>query len=140
MKRKRLPNVNAFMRAIPDFVQQDFDKRFMGVAVSGNQQYNNPDYRMIIVGDSDWLLDGLITLAPDNVLSGLNLVDWLAQEDALASIRSKVISGRQLIYTSRTHKNIVEYGNVIGVPILIGLIGFLFYMRRKRISLRTYEL
>ena len=95
---------------------------------------------MIIVGDSDWLLDGLITLAPDNVLSGLNLVDWLAQEDALASIRSKVISGRQLIYTSRTHKNIVEYGNVIGVPILIGLIGFLFYMRRKRISLRTYEL
>ena len=51
-----------------------------------------------------------------------------------------MISGRQLIYTSRTHKNIVEYGNVIGVPILIGLIGFLFYMRRKRISLRTYEL
>ena len=123
-----------------DFVQQDFDKRLMGVAVSGNQQNNNPNYRMIIVGDSDWLLDGLITLAPDNVLSGLNLVDWLAQEDALASIRSKVISGRQLIYTSRTHKNIVEYGNVIGVPILIGLIGFLFYMRRKRISLRTYEL
>jgi len=125
---------------LKDFVEQDFDKRLMGVAVLANQENDNPDYRMIIVGDSDWLLDGLIEIAPDNVLSGLNLVDWLAQEDALATIRSKVILGRQILYTSRAHKNIVEYGNVVGVPIFITIIGTLMYMRRKRITLRSYSL
>ncbi|MCH8992006.1 MAG: prolyl oligopeptidase family serine peptidase, partial [Acidobacteria bacterium] len=44
---------------------------------------------------------------------------WLAQEDKLASVRSKVASTRQLLFDSSTHRNVVQYANIVGVPVLL---------------------
>ena len=68
----------------------------------------------------------------------LRLVDWLAQEDILADLRSKVITSRQLLYSSDLHRNVVQYVNVAGVPALFVLIGLVQFVRRRNISQRMW--
>jgi ABC-type uncharacterized transport system involved in gliding motility auxiliary subunit len=67
------------------------------------------------------------------------MIDWLAQEDALAAIRSKAISSRQLLFTSSTHRNIVQYGNIVGVPLLLAVVGIVRYISRRNLTLRVYR-
>ena len=95
-------------------------------------------YRIVVLGDSEWLSDFAVSRAPENMVLGLNVIDWLAQEDALAAIRSKAISPRELLFTSNTHENMVQYGSIFGVPVLFLAIGALRYARRRRISSQVY--
>ena len=87
--------------------------------------------RVVITGDADWLSDKATQRFSSNILLALNLVDWLAQEDALASIRSKVVSERKLVFSSSNHRNIVQYSNIGGVPLAFILLGFARYLRRQ---------
>ena len=87
--------------------------------------------RVVITGDADWLSDRATQRFSSNILLALNLVDWLAQEDALASIRSKVVSERKLVFSSSNHRNIVQYSNIGGVPLAFILLGFARYLRRQ---------
>ncbi len=95
-------------------------------------------YRIVAVGDSEWLTDFAVSRAPENMVLGLNVIDWLAQEDALAAIRSKAISPRELLFSSNTHENMVQYGSIFGVPVVFLVIGALRYARRRRISSQVY--
>jgi ABC-type uncharacterized transport system involved in gliding motility auxiliary subunit len=97
----------------------------LGVTVEGPN-----GARIVITGDIDWLSDQSQNFG-DNMALGLNLVDWLAQEDSLASVRSKVVSPRNLTFSSDTHRNLVRYSNLIGVPIGFIIIGFISYLRRR---------
>ena len=99
----------------------------------------NVPFRMVVVGDSDWLTDSLVARADENLALGLNLIDWLAQEDTLAEIRSKVITTRSLIFNSPTHRNIVQYVNVALVPFAFIILGILRYVRRRSITLRVFD-
>ena len=69
---------------------------------------------------------------------GLNLVDWLAQEDTLAAVRSKVVSSRDLLFTSAAHENIARWGNIAGVPLLIVIAGLARSFRRRRFGFTRY--
>ena len=119
---------------------QNFVQSLVGVAV---QQAGLSDedeaFRLVVVGDSDWVTDPLIARADENLALALNLVDWLAQEDALASIRSKVITNRQLLFGSALHLNLVQYANIAGVPLLFIILGTFRFLRRRSIGLRTYS-
>lgn len=95
--------------------------------------------RLIVVGDSDWLTDGVVGRAQENLALGLNLIDWLAQEDALAEIRSKVITTRVLIFNSPSHRNLVQYANIAGVPLAFILLGLLRYLKRRSTGIRVYR-
>ena len=81
----------------------------------------------------------IVSRAQENLALGLNLVDWLAQEDALADIRSKVITTRALIFDSPTQRNIVQYANILGLPLLFIVLGLARYARRRRINLKVYR-
>ena len=107
----------------------------LGFALEGPQG----SFRMVVVGDSDWLTDQLVNRSIDNLFLGLNLVDWLAQEDTLAEIRSKVISSRTLLFTSARHRNIIQYANIIGVPLAFVIIGIVRFIRRRGTTLRSYQ-
>ena len=136
------PDVSPNSRALIDVTEADLFQSQMAVAVTGpvnSSNGNNADFRLVVVGDSDWISDSVVNQYQENIGLALNLVDWLAQEDALASIRSKVISSRQLLYDSPTHKNIVQYSNLFGVPALFIVIGFLRFVRRRSISQRVYS-
>ena len=109
-----------------------------GVPVNGTN-LNGGTFRLVVVGDSDWLTDAIATRAQENLALGLNLVDWLAQEETLAEIRSKVVSSRTLLFDSRRHENMVQYANILGVPLVFVAIGLLRYIRRRMTSSRVYR-
>jgi ABC-type uncharacterized transport system involved in gliding motility auxiliary subunit len=97
------------------------------------------------MGDSQWLSDGYIQTieslnypGQNNLFLGLNLVDWLSQEQVLADIRSKVVSSRPLLYEPGIHQNAVQYGNIAGIPLILIAIGAIRFARRRSASSRTY--
>ena len=117
--------------------------RLMALAAVGPAPQAGADgestYRIAVLGDSEWLSDFAVSRAPENMVFGLNVIDWLAQEDALAAIRSKAISPRELLFSSNTHENVVQYGSIFGVPVIFLAIGALRYARRRRISSQVYQ-
>ena len=112
----------------------------MGVAIESLEARQNGAgaFRLVVVGDSDWLTDPFVNQAQENLALGLNLIDWLAQEENLAEIRSKVITTRNLTFSSPTHRSIVQVANVAGIPIVFIALGILRYVTRRRKGLRTY--
>ena len=99
-------------------------------------------FRMIVATDSDFIAEQMAGGAqpryPDHIFLGLNWVDWLAQEDALTQIRGKGERFRPLVFSSDTHKNIIQYGNIIGVPALIILIGLIRFFLRRNTTRKVY--
>ena len=136
------PDVSPNSQALLDVTEADLFQSLMAAAVTGpavSPNGSGADFRLVVVGDSDWISDTVVNQYQENIGLALNLVDWLAQEDALASIRAKVITSRQLLYNSPTHKNLVQYGNLIGVPTLLIVIGLIRFTRRRNISQRVYS-
>ncbi len=125
--------------------QDDLGRTLVGVAVigqpapePGGQDSPESSFRLLVIGDSDWLEDSVVSQSQENMALALNLVDWLAQEETLASIRSKVVSSRELLFSSSTHRNLVQYGNIVGVPLLFIALGMLRSFRRRSITLKVY--
>ena len=92
----------------------------MGVAVT--RPAPGGELRLVVFGDSDWIGDSVAGQYQENLGLALNLVDWLAEEDLLRDVRTKVISSRQLLFSSDLHRNVVQYSNVAGVPALLVVI------------------
>ncbi len=136
------PDVSPGSQALAQATAGDLFEVQMGVAVTGPAAPSGGaspgDFRLVVIGDSDWISDGVVGQFQENLGFALNLVDWLAQEDALASIRSKVISSRQLLFESTTHRNVAQYANVIGVPAFFVLAGLFRFIRRRNITQRVY--
>ena len=112
----------------------------IAVAVTGPATNGSGSgFRIVVAGDSDWISDQLVSRAGENLALGLNLIDWLAQEDALAAIRSKIVASRQLEFSSATHQNVVQYANIIGIPLVFVLIGVVTSLRRRRQTMQVYR-
>ena len=117
----------------------NFVQALMGAAIVQRGAPGGQDgYRLVVFGDSEWLTDGVLPRAQENIALGLNLVDWLAQEDTLAAVRSKVVSSRDLLFTSTTHKNVAQWANTAGVPLLIVVIGLARSFHRRRSGFTMY--
>ena len=99
---------------------------------------NEEQFRLVVLGDSEWISDSLVTRYEENLAVALNLIDWLAEEKTLATIRSKVVSPRPLLFDSSTHRNTVRYINIIGIPMAFIILGLVMYLRRRSISLKVY--
>ena len=131
----------------PDSPQLDVTDRQLfesdiGVAIESREIQPNggsgEPFRIVVVGDSDWLTDAIVSQAQENLALGLNLIDWLAQEENLAEIRSKVITTRKLTFSSPSHRNLVQLANVAGIPIIFIVLGIIRYVTRRSKGLRTY--
>ena len=127
------PNSPIFEETTPDNLVQSL----VAVAVA-EQSGDEEAYRIVVVGDSGWVTDALVSRSQENVALALNLVDWLAQEDKLASVRSKVVSSRDLLYSSPTHENTARWINVAGVPLIFILFGAIRSVRRRRFGFTLY--
>jgi ABC-type uncharacterized transport system involved in gliding motility auxiliary subunit len=79
--------------------------------------------RLVVIGDSDFASDEYMRFARQiptyggNLLFFMNVVDYLAQDEALAGIRAKGVASRPLTYSSESTPAAVKYANVIGVPL-----------------------
>ncbi len=128
------PNSQTFEELTPDNLVQSL----VAVAVAEKAGAGADAYRIVVVGDSGWLTDAMVARTQQNAALALNLVDWLAQEDRLASVRSKVVSSRDLLYSSPTHENAARWLNIAGVPLLFILFGAIRSIRRRRFGFTLY--
>ena len=147
--RLELPDEQSVFNVSPDIIPEvsetDLREQLTGVAVTGTApagQINgeSSSFRLVVIGDSDWISDAVVNQpdGADNLFLFSNLIDWLAQEDALADIRSKLITSRQLLFDSQTHRNLVQYGNVVGIPFFFALLGVIRFLMRRRATRRVY--
>jgi len=98
--------------------------------------------RIVLAGSPSFVEDDVLRETP-NALAGMiffqNSIDWLAQDEALISIRSKDRSPPQLLFSSDLIRDAAKYGNLVGVPLLFVLFGVGRLARRRRIQARVFE-
>ena len=104
-----------------------FTGEFPSVYTSGRTSEST---RLVVVGDGDFINETLIP-SGGNTVFGVNMVDWLMQEDALLSIRSKSIEPRTLRDVSDGIRPVIKYSNMLG-PLLIVVLFGLFRWRKRR--------
>ncbi len=92
----------------------------------------SPETRMVVVGDGDFVNASVMqSEVPANVQFVLNMVDWLAQDDALLSIRTKTVENRPLEEVGEHTRSFFKYFNMIGPALLVLLFGLIRWRVRK---------
>lgn len=92
----------------------------------------SPSTRLVVVGDGDLINESIVGAIPGNIEFGLNMVDWLIQDDALLAIRTKKIEPRALRPVSEGARPWIKYGNMIGPVLVIVFFGLLRWRQRKK--------
>jgi ABC-type uncharacterized transport system involved in gliding motility auxiliary subunit len=95
--------------------------------------------RLVVVGSSDFASDRYARQSLENLVLVQNAVDWLAQDEALISIRSKNRAPPPLVFASTALRSAVKYANWIGVPVALILVAVLRLWRRRQTTRRTYH-
>ncbi len=95
--------------------------------------------RLVVVGNTDFASDQFAESFRTGLLFVLNAVDWLAQDQALISIRSKERRPPPLVFESRTTRDVVRWGNVMGVPLLLIVFASGWLFRRRQRARRVYR-
>lgn len=93
----------------------------------------SPDTRIVVVGNSRFITNDIITQFDDNQVFFLNLIDWLTLGEQLIGIRSRGATDRPLRETTEYQKTLVKALNMFGVPLVVALFGIVrFYVRRRK--------
>lgn len=124
-----------------DFPQDDLGRQLLGVVVNplAVEDTTLPRGRVVVVGNRDFVADRLGQRDDTAINFALNAVDWLAEDEALITIRAKARTPPPLVFESEFTRDVVKYGNVLGVPILLMLVAVVRLVRRRRLTRRTYR-
>jgi len=85
--------------------------------------------RIMVVGNAMFVKDDFMN--QNNATFFANTIDWMTQEQGLIQIRSKNLAARQLEEISDGAKRTVKFIAVLLPPILVILIGILFWRIKK---------
>ncbi|MFH1891001.1 MAG: Gldg family protein [Candidatus Kuenenbacteria bacterium] len=116
--------------------KEGLDYKNMAVAVQND--FDGKNSRLIIVGNTNFVMQDFAQNSPGNAIFMLNAIGWLAQDDILSSIRAKNLASAPLTFKSDKEKNSVKYFNLIGVPILVIAAGVIVMWRRKKRMRRKF--
>jgi gliding-associated putative ABC transporter substrate-binding component GldG len=94
---------------------------------------SSPDTRIIVVGDGDFMKDDMAG-SRNNGTFFVNIVDYLADDAGLITIRSKNIAQPPLDQVEDATKQFIKYANLLLPPFLI--IGYGLMRWRRRLSLK----
>ncbi|MCF7811180.1 GldG family protein [bacterium] len=94
------------------------------------------DTRIVVFGDAFFFQDQYVVQGLDNLTLVLNVIDWLAQDERLISIRSREVSSRPIGEVSDSTRRTVKYSNLLIPPLLVILFG-LFRWRVRKASKKT---
>jgi gliding-associated putative ABC transporter substrate-binding component GldG len=105
--------------------------------IEGSTQFNiqhksqseNPG-KILVVGDADFI-DENNSQTMGNLVFFLNMVEYLADDVGLSEIRSKIFSEAPIEDTKTSTQNFIRYFNLIFPPVLVLVIGFFVWDRRK---------
>ncbi len=92
------------------------------------QEGEEREFRVVLVGDSDFITDNYLQ-AQTNENFFLNIINWLAQEEELVSIRERTISEQSFMLSKK--EILVIFYSVLSLPILIVIAGIVVWLRRR---------
>ncbi len=119
-----------------DFPSTNLGRRILAVQIA--PKGGKDGARLVVVGNAMMASDEFARRSPENLLFALNAVDWLAQDEALIAIRAKDRRPPPLLFTSKALREGVKYFNVAGLPILLGIYGFVRLLRRRKVAATPY--
>jgi len=119
-----------------NFSRQNLDTNVIAVTLTKTLD-SGKESRIIIVGDSEFLMDQFIQNHPENLTFGMNALAWLSQEDSLAGIKVRQTVRRNLIFANQTQASLLKWGN-LALALFLPLGYGLFRLMRRR-SLRTFR-
>ena len=95
--------------------------------------------RIVLVGDADFLTNRFIARSRENLRFARNVVDWLAADESLISIRAKQRGAPPLLYPSAAVRDAAKYLTLVGVPLLFILLGVARLLRRRRLAATAWS-
>ncbi len=117
-------------------------KHTLAVAVNGDLKNAYPEEgvadtflgKIIVIGDSDFIVDSFVNNNPDNLNLFLNLVDSLSLDNDLIEIRSKTATSRPIDETNLDDagRAKLRYMNVFGITVVVVVFGIARYYLRRR--------
>jgi ABC-type uncharacterized transport system involved in gliding motility auxiliary subunit len=113
-----------------DVPEEELQRRTLGAAVTPPEDDDRG--RLVVVGDASFIEPQFIQANPGNLAFLANAIDWLAQEEALIRIRSKDRTPPTLVFESDASRNLLKWGNLVGVPLVFVLVGALRVTGRRR--------
>lgn len=127
-------NLNPDIRPTPAANRQSYP---LAVSLSGplKSAYgtdSTDQARLVVVGDSEFVLDRIAGGTEDNSIFFQNLVDSLTLDDTLISIRSKGVTSRPIKELSDAARSAIRYANVLSLTVLVIAFGLIRYWLRKR--------
>jgi gliding-associated putative ABC transporter substrate-binding component GldG len=93
------------------------------------------DLRLVVVADADFINDNALMNNQENYVFAMNIIDFLALESDLSSIRSKALSVYPLKTIEDSQKQLIRIAGLLS-PILISgiLLGGVYFYRKKYIN------
>lgn len=88
--------------------------------------------RWVVFSNNSFIEDGIVQQHPTNLGLVLNALDWLSQNEALLTIRTKSSRPANLIWEDDSQQGVIKWGNIIGIPVLVVLFGGIWIMKRRR--------
>jgi len=86
--------------------------------------------RMTVIGNSEFLNNATVKLVGNRDLL-LNVVGWLAREEALINLRGRDPLSQPVVL-SATSKDVIGWGAVLGWPLLVGSLALGLRLRHRR--------
>jgi ABC-type uncharacterized transport system involved in gliding motility auxiliary subunit len=120
------------------FPPVDLKPRVLGAAVAPSDTGGGPRGRVVVVGNMEFATDRYASSATENAIFALNAIDWLAQDEALISIRSRDRRPPRLLFPSPVLQAGVKYANLGLLPLLVAGLGIFRLVGRQRRSLRPW--
>jgi len=95
--------------------------------------------KLAVVASTSLIEDQFVQNSPSNLNLAISLIDWLAMDDALASIPHKSGASNPFRFTNPGQPSLVQYGNVIIPSVVLALFAAYWLRRRKNLTLRKYS-
>lgn len=93
--------------------------------------------RLVVIGDSDFANDEYVQLARFLAFYGAgaqllyNAISWTLEDEALTPLRAKTVNPRPLAVSSEAKAVALQWGNVLGLPVVFCLFGVVRWRIRR---------
>jgi ABC-type uncharacterized transport system involved in gliding motility auxiliary subunit/ABC-type transport system involved in multi-copper enzyme maturation permease subunit len=103
------------------------------------QQEDSAQGNIVVIGDSDFLTDQFVQSNPENLVFGMNLLSWLAEEDSLGDIRIKGQSNGLLLFNKESQPMYIKVVTMTFVVLVPSIFGGLRLRKRRNLAKKRYE-
>jgi ABC-type uncharacterized transport system involved in gliding motility auxiliary subunit len=100
------------------------------IALALQRDVNDRDQRIVVVGSGSFLANAYSGNG-GNIDLGINMVNWLANEEKLIATQPRAVKDNGIIL-SKTRLTIISGGFLLALPALLMLVGGMLWWRRRR--------